>query len=166
MIKEIQALESNNTWTLTTPPPGKHPIGCKWVYRIKLNSDGTIERNKVRLVAKGFSQIEGIDYKETFAPMAKMVTVRALLAASVHHNWYIEQLDVNNAFLHGDLHEEVYMIVPQGYNASLPPNTVCKLNKSLYGLKQANRQWFTKLCTYLQSTGFIQSHADHLPVYF
>lgn len=160
MVKELKALEANNTWTITKLPPGKHPIGCKWVYRIKLHADGTIERYKARLVAKGFTQIEGIDYKETFAPVAKMVTVRALLVATVHHNWFIEQLDINNAFLRGDLHEEVYMTVPQGYNSSLPPNSVCKLNRSLYGLKQANRQWFNKLSTFLLSLGFIQSHAD------
>ncbi|GJV06057.1 retrovirus-related pol polyprotein from transposon TNT 1-94 [Tanacetum coccineum] len=88
--------------------------------------------------------------------------MRTLLATTIQQIWIIEQLDINNAFLHGDLNEEVYMTVPQGYNASLPPNTVCRLKKSLYGLKQANRQWFTKLTTFLLSLGFKQSYVDTL----
>ncbi|GJQ96618.1 retrovirus-related pol polyprotein from transposon RE1 [Tanacetum coccineum] len=115
MNKELQALEANHTWTLTLLPPDKKAIGCKWVYKIKFHSDGTIERYKARLVAQGFTQQEGIDYTETFAPVAKIVTVRTLLVVDVHHNWHIAQLDINNAFLHGDLHEEVYMSLPPGY---------------------------------------------------
>ncbi|GJT53090.1 retrovirus-related pol polyprotein from transposon RE1 [Tanacetum coccineum] len=102
---------------------------------------------------------EGIDYKETFAPVAKMVSVRALLAVATTNNWFIEQLDINNAFLYKDLNEEVYMALPQGLQHSHPPNTICKLNNSLYGLKQANKQWFHKLTTFLLSIGFHQSYA-------
>lgn len=134
MIKELQALEQNHTWITTTLPAGKRPIGCKWVFIIKYNADGTIERFKAKLVAKGFTQQEGIDYIETFAQVAKMTTVRTLLAVAVSKNWYIEQLDINNAFLHGVLHEDVYMVPPPGYT-TCPPNSVCKLTKSLYGLK-------------------------------
>ncbi|GJT63798.1 retrovirus-related pol polyprotein from transposon TNT 1-94 [Tanacetum coccineum] len=160
MNLEIQALEKNNTWKLVPLPAGKIPIGSKWVYRIKHKANGTIERYKARVVAKGFNQKEGIDYTETFAPVAKMVTVRTLIAMAISNGWIIEQLDVNNAFLHGDLHEDVYMKVPQGYSTSLPSNIVCKLTKSLYGLKQANRQWFEKLTTFLVSIGFKQSYVD------
>nr|GEX94602.1 cysteine-rich RLK (receptor-like protein kinase) 8 [Tanacetum cinerariifolium] len=100
MNKELQALKADHTWTLTLLPPNKKAIGCKWVYKIKLHSDGTVERYKARLVAQGFTQQEGIDYTETFASFAKMVTVRTLLVVVVYHNWYIAQLDINNAFLH------------------------------------------------------------------
>nr|GEU90923.1 RNA-directed DNA polymerase, eukaryota, reverse transcriptase zinc-binding domain protein [Tanacetum cinerariifolium] len=160
MNKELQVLEANKTWELVLLPPNKILIGCKWVYRIKFHVDGTIERYKARLVAKGFNQKEGINYIETFAPVAKMVIVRALLVLVLHHNWFIEQLDINNVFLHGDLHEEVYMTIPQGYSKQLLPNTLCKLTKSLYGLKQTNRQWFQKLITFLLTIGFQQSYAD------
>ena len=116
MANEIAALEANNTWTLETLPPGKRPISSKWVYKIKYKPDGTIERHKARLVAKGYTQVEGLDYHETFAPVAKLVTVRCLLAIAAIRNWELHQLDVNNAFLHGDLHEEVYMTIPQGFS--------------------------------------------------
>ncbi|GJV77004.1 retrovirus-related pol polyprotein from transposon TNT 1-94 [Tanacetum coccineum] len=107
MNKEIEALELNKTWTFTLLPPGKTPIGNKWVFMIKLKADGNVERYKERLVAKGFNQKEGINYKETFAHVAKMVTVRSLLAVAVEKGYQIEQLDINNAFLHRDLHEEL-----------------------------------------------------------
>ncbi|GJS72849.1 retrovirus-related pol polyprotein from transposon RE1 [Tanacetum coccineum] len=132
--KELQALEANKTWELILLPPEKIPIGCKWVYRIKFHVDGSIERYKARLVAKGFNQKEGIDYKETFAPIAKMVSVRALLAVATTNNWLIEQMDINNVFLYGDLNEEVYLTLPQGLQHLHPPNIVYKLKKSLYAL--------------------------------
>ncbi|GJX98097.1 retrotransposon protein, putative, ty1-copia subclass [Tanacetum coccineum] len=115
MNKELKALEENKTWTLTLLPPNKKAVGYKWVYKIKFHSDGTMERYKARLVAQGFTRQEGIDYTETFAPVAKMVTVKTLLVVAIHKNWHITQLDINNAFLHGDLHEEVYISLPQGY---------------------------------------------------
>ncbi|KAJ8754375.1 hypothetical protein K2173_002826 [Erythroxylum novogranatense] len=107
MKQEIDALQSNATWEVVPLPQGKRPIGCKWVFRIKYNSDGTIERYKARLVAKGYSQREGIDYQETFSPVAKHVTVRVVIALASQNNWPLLQLDVYNAFLQGDLHEEV-----------------------------------------------------------
>ncbi|XP_076904346.1 uncharacterized protein LOC143559751 [Bidens hawaiensis] len=115
MKTEIKALEENGTWTLEELPKGKHVIDSKWVYKIKYKPSGEIERYKARLVAKGFTQTEGIDYHDTFAPVAKLVTVRTLLAVAIKQEWHIHQLNVNNAFLHGDLHEEVYMKIPQGF---------------------------------------------------
>ncbi|PWA89235.1 Cysteine-rich RLK (receptor-like protein kinase) 8 [Artemisia annua] len=155
MNLEMAALEANGTWIIVELPPGKIPIGCRWVYRIKFKADGSIDKYKARLVAKGFTQQEGVDYHETFAPVANMVTVRALLAVAIHNQWCIAQLDINNAFLHGDLKEEVYMKIPPGYSAPHTKTSVCKLQRSLYGLKQANRQWFIKLTTFLQHLGYV-----------
>uniref|UniRef100_A0A2N9F8W6 Integrase catalytic domain-containing protein n=1 Tax=Fagus sylvatica TaxID=28930 RepID=A0A2N9F8W6_FAGSY len=112
MQAELQALETNNTWILTSLPIGKQAIGCKWVYKVKLKSDGTLERYKARLVAKGYNQQEGLDYSETFSPVAKFTTVRLLLAIAAAKGWSLTQLDVNNAFLHGELNEEVFMALP------------------------------------------------------
>ncbi|GKU87876.1 hypothetical protein SLEP1_g2207 [Rubroshorea leprosula] len=115
MRKEITALEQNGTWTLEQLPAGKKVIDFKWVYKIKYKPDGTVERYKARLVAKGFTQVEGLDYHETYAPVAKLVTIRLLLAIAAIKHWELHQLDVKNAFLQGDLHEEVYMKIPQGF---------------------------------------------------
>lgn len=164
MADELQALERNGTWSVVSLPAGKRPVGCKWVYKAKFLADGTLHRYKARLVAKGYTQQEGTDYLETFSPVAKQVTVKVLLALSAVNNWSLILLDVNNAFLHGDLSEEVYMSLPQGYDSkgeSLPPNPVCKLHKSLYGLKQASRQWFAKFSSTLFTLGFVQSQADN-----
>ena len=160
MNAELLALEQNHTWTVVDLPHGKTPIGCRWVYKIKYKADGTIERYKARLVAKGYTQMEGIDFFDTFSPVAKITTVRVLLTIAAIKGWHVEQLDVNNAFLHGDLQEEVYMTLPPGISSS-NPSQVCRLQKSLYGLKQASRQWYSKLSSFLLSLGYVQSQADH-----
>lgn len=142
MNKEIQAVEANQTWLVTLLPPGKVPVGCKWIYKVKYHANGSIERYKAKLVAKGYTQTEGEDFHDTYSPVAKMSTVRTLLAIAAIKNWHLHQLDVNNAFLHGYLPEDVYMTLPLGYNSQGDSTLVCKLQKSLYGLKHASRQWF------------------------
>lgn len=161
MRSELQALQANGTWSLVPLPAGKSPIGCRWVYKIKLKSDGSVERYKARLVAKGFTQLEGVDYRDTFSPTAKIISVRCLLALAAARGWSLHQLDVNNAFLHGDLHEEIYMSPPPGLRRQGEEHLVCRLHKSLYGLKQASRQWFAKFSEAIRSAGYVQSKADY-----
>ncbi|GJU18280.1 putative RNA-directed DNA polymerase [Tanacetum coccineum] len=160
MNTKIEALHKNNTWEVTNLPPGRKLIGCKWVYKIKYKSNGEIDRYKARLVAKGYNQREGIDFDETFSPVVKITTVRCLINMAINNNWPLFQLDVNNAFLYGNLNEEVYMTLPPGY-FSVNDNRVCRLIKSLYGLKQAPRQWNEMLRTVLLEKGFKQSKSDY-----
>uniref|UniRef100_A0A2N9FZB6 Integrase catalytic domain-containing protein n=1 Tax=Fagus sylvatica TaxID=28930 RepID=A0A2N9FZB6_FAGSY len=158
MTEELQALEKTHTWDLVDLPPGKSAIGCKWVYKIKTKSDGSIERYKARLVAKGYAQEYGIDYEETFAPVARITSVRSLLAIAAVHQWPLFQMDVKNAFLNGDLTEEVYMQAPPGYSDC--PDKVCLLRRALYGLKQAPRAWFAKFSSIVHQFGFSSSSHD------
>ncbi|KAJ0852480.1 putative RNA-directed DNA polymerase [Helianthus annuus] len=160
MNKEMDALFRNNTWVLADLPHDRKAIGCKWVYRVKYRANGEIERFKARLVAKGFNQREGLDFGETFSPVVKMVTVRTIITLAVYYGWSLYQLDVDNAFLHGTITEDVYMKLPQGYY-SKNESKVCKLVKSLYGLKQAPRKWNERLTDVLLKNGFVQSKCDH-----
>ncbi|KAL9997723.1 putative RNA-directed DNA polymerase [Helianthus debilis subsp. tardiflorus] len=156
---EFNALLTNATWELV-PPSHHKPIGCKWVFRIKRHPDGSIDKYKARLVAKGFLQEHGKDYFETFSPVTKPVTIRTVLSIALSKNWSLRQLDVNNAFLHGTLDEEVYMSQPPGYVHPDFPNHICRLRKSLYGLKQAPRAWYLELTKFLLHLGFKKSLAD------
>ena len=158
MTEELSALHNTGTWDLVPLPSGKSKIGSRWVYKIKTKADGSIERYKARLVAKGFSQQYGMDYEETFAPVAKMTTIRTIIAVASIRQWHISQMDVKNAFLNGDLQEEVYMTPPPGVSHN--PGEVCKLKKALYGLKQAPRAWFEKFSTVITSLGFRSSNHD------
>ena len=135
-------------------------VGCKWVFKLKHNSDGSINRYKARLVAKGFHQQYGVDFEETFSLVIKPPIVRIILSLAVQFNWPLRQLDVRNTFLHGFLREEVYMVPPFSYVNPVFPNHVCRLWKSLYGLKQAPRAWFDRFSTQLLHMGFKASLAD------
>lgn len=158
--KEYDSLEDLQTWRLEYLPPNKKALGCKWVFTIKYRSDGTLERYKARLVVLGNHQEEGLDYEETFAPVAKMKTVCLFLDIAAKRNHEVHQMDVHNAFLHGDLQEEVYMKLPPGFRPD-GETRVCRLQKSLYGLKQAPRCWFAKLAEALRAYGFTQTRSDY-----
>ncbi|RVW88342.1 Retrovirus-related Pol polyprotein from transposon TNT 1-94 [Vitis vinifera] len=159
--EEVRALEKNGTWEITDLPRGKKPVGCKWIFTVKYKADGNVDRYKARLVAKGFTQSYGIDYQETFAPVAKLNTVRVLLSLAANLDWSLHQLDVKNAFLNGDLEEEVYMDIPAGLETTSNFNKVCRLRKSLYGLKQSPRAWFERFTKVVKGYGFVQCQSDH-----
>lgn len=170
MNTELAALEANETWDITTLPPSKKAIGCKWLYKTKFSPQGTVEHYKARLVILGCRQTYGVDYEHTFAPVAKMTTVRALLAVVALQEWHVMQVDVTNALLHGELYKTVYMKLPQGYShigsriqlnqgehTVVKTESVCNLRKSLYGLRQAPQNWFEKISSTLKNLDFVQS---------
>lgn len=160
---ELQAFLRKNTWSLCLVPINRRAIGCKWLFKVKTKADGTFDRYKACLVAKGFSQHAGVDFRETFSPVVQATTIRTILSLSVMKGWPLRQVDVNNAFLNGELTEEIYMEQPPGFE-EVGPNgqqLVCRLNKALYGLRQAPRAWFQTLRQYLVGQlGFHASKAD------
>lgn len=156
--EELNSLSENNTWDVTSLPKGKTPINSKWVFTVKLDGAGNVDRYKARLVIKGCSQKYGVDYTETYAPVAKLATVRIFLCLANKFNLFVQQLDVKCAFLNGDLKEEIYMWPPAGL--SIESGKVCKLNKTLYGLKQAPMEWNKKFDDLVKKLGFRQNQAD------
>ncbi|KAM1000143.1 hypothetical protein ACFX2A_006928 [Malus domestica] len=153
MQVEMEALEKNCTWDLVPLPNGKKAVGCRWVFTIKHKADGSIDRYKARLVAKGYTQTYGVDYQETFAHVAKLNTVRVLLSLAANQDWPLLQFDVKNAFLYGDLKKEDYMDLPLGIGTSLGKGVVCRLRKTLYGLKQYPRAWFGRFTSSMKEFG-------------
>ena len=161
MQVEMDSLLKNNTWELVPYPNHRNVIANKWIYRIKYNSNGEIEKYKARLVAKGFSQQYGLDYEETFAPVAKMPTIRLIMSISASMGWKLFQLDVKSAFLNGDLDVERFMRQLQGFVIKGKESYVCRLKKTLYGLKQAPRAWYLKISEYFISLGFDKCYSDY-----
>ena len=138
----MNSLQKNTTWKLVSLPPGRKLVQCKWVFQTKVAAYGSTWKYKGRLVAKGFSQVQGVDYHDTFAPVAKMDSICLVLAISASKHWEVHHMDVKSAFLHGYIHEEIYMKYIEVYITD--PSLVCKLKKSLYGLKQAPREWYSR----------------------
>ena len=157
---EYQSLIDNDTWDLVELPANRTAIGCKWVFKAKTGSDGAVNRYKGRLVAKGYAQKYGVDYDETFSPVVRFSSIRALLAFAVQNDIIIHQMDVVTAFLNGSLEEEIFMEQPEGYVCPGGDHLVCKLKKSLYGLKQAPRCWNTTLTQFLESKDLERNAAD------
>jgi hypothetical protein len=161
MEEEMGCIEENETWTLADLPPGHKPIGLKWVFKVKRDENGTVVKHKARLVAKGFVQREGVDFEEVFAPVARLDSVRLLLAVAAQERWEVHHLDVKSAFLNGELKEEVYVAQPPGFAKSGSEGKVLRLHKALYGLRQAPRAWNAKLDTSLARLGFVKCPSDH-----
>lgn len=161
MLEEMASIEHNKTWTLVNLPAGQRAIGLKWVFKIKHNEHGDVTKYKARLVAKGYVQKKGIDFEEVFAPVARMESVRLMLAVAAHRGWSVHHMDVKSAFLNGELEEEVYVSQPPGFVAAEHKNKVLKLHRALYGLRQAPRAWNSKLDTSLLQLGFARSRNEH-----
>ena len=145
MSEEFAALRHTNTWVLVPRPPGVNIVSCKWIFKTKHCPDGSVDKHKARLVARGFTQQHRIDYGDTFSPVVKPATVRLVLSLAVSRGWSLRQIDVSNAFLHGFLAEDVYMQQPPGFEDATYPSHVCKLQRSIYGLKQSPRAWYARL---------------------
>ena len=160
MESEMQSLKENDVWELVELPKGRKTVGSKWVYKVKTGADGSVERYKARLVAQGYTQKFGTDYDETFCPVVRMESLRSLIALSVQFGLQLHQVDVTTAFLNGELEEEVYMQQPRGFVFEGKENLVCKLKKSIYGLKQSPRCWNTALDKQIKEMGFVQSTSD------
>lgn len=160
MDEEIKSLQENDTWDIVQRPNGKNIVTCKWVFKTKCNLKGEIERYKARLVARGFSQKYGVDYDEVFAPVVKQITFRTLLSVAGHKLMVIKHYDAKTACLNGDLNEEVFMSLPEGYDFGNNKYAVCKLKKGLNGLKQSAKLWNDKLNSILKEFGFLQSESD------
>ena len=148
---------SNQVWDLVKASNGIKPVGCKWVYERKRGIDGKIETFKARLVAKGYTQKEGIDYEETFSPIAILKSIKILLSIATRYDYEIWQMDIKTAFLNGNLEEEIYMMQPEGFKAKNQEHMVCKLKRSIYGLKQASRLWNIRFDQAIKSFSFEQN---------
>ena len=162
MDHEYNALVKNGTWTLCPLPEGKKAIGTKWVYKTKTDESGQIARYKARLVAKGFSQVPGRDYLDTFSPVAKISSIRVILAISSVNDYELDNMDVDTAFLQTQVNEDIYVQQPKGFakKGTKGEPLVCKLNKSLYGLKQSSRNWYKEIDAWLKQYGLSPSAAD------
>ena len=160
MKEEMNSMASKRVWDFVELPDGIKVIGCKWVFKTKKDSLGNIKRHKARLVAKGFNQREGIDYTETISPVSKKDSLRIIMTLIAHFDFDLHQIDEQTTFLNDNLEEEVYMKQPEGFSSSEGEHLVCKLKKSIYGLKQVSRQWYLKFHEVIASLGFEENIMD------
>ena len=160
MKKEMQALHEHNTWSLVPKPVDRRALGVKWVFKTKYLPSGRVEKFKARLVALGYLQKEGVDFRETYAPVAHMTSMRLIIGVASSLGLVLEQLDVDSAFLNGFIDAEVYLKQPPGFVNPKYPDHVYRLLKSLYGLKQAGRIWFHAACAAIRELGLLPTNAD------
>jgi hypothetical protein len=160
MQSEYDALLTKKTWTLVPRPLRANVVTEKWVFKHKCRPDGSFNKYKVRWVVRGFTQRAGVDFGETFTPVIKSGTICTVLTSTANRNWHVNQLDVSNAFLHGNLVEQVFSHQPAGFVDASQPDAVCSLSKSLYGLKQMPRTWFTRFALFTASIGFLPTRSD------
>ena len=160
MQEEIEQFIRNDVWELVEKPSDGHIVGTKWIFKNKIDENGVVVRNKARLVAQGYSQIEGVDFVETFAPVARLESIRLFIGMACIMNFTVYQMDVKSAFLNVILSEEVYVHQPKGFKDATNPEYVYKLNKALYGLKQAPRAWYERLTNFLIDKGYIRGSVD------
>ena len=155
MKDEMKSMKDNGVWDLVELPEGVKPIGCKWIFKTKRDSKGNIVRYKARLVAKGFTQKEGIDYNETFSPVSSKDSFRIIMTLVAHYDLELHQMDVKTVFLNGNIDETIYMVQPENFESNDSKQLVCRLKRSIYGLKQASRQWYLKFDQVITSFGFL-----------
>jgi hypothetical protein len=161
MEYELRSMSSNDVWDLVEIPDGAKRVGCKWVYKTKYDSKGKIKRFKVRLVAKGFSQREGIDYTETFSPVSKKDSFRIVMSLVAHYDSELHQMDIKTVFLNDDMQESVYMAQPEGFAIEGKEHMGYRLKKFIYWLKQASRQWYLKFDEVIKKFGFLENQVDN-----
>ena len=149
MVGEYSSIMKNDVWEVVPRPEGKSVVTLRWLYKVKFAANGSVEKYKAIFVARGFSQIEGVDYGETFTPVARYTSIRSVIALVAEMGWRIHQMDVKTAFLHGEIEEEIYIEQPQGFESHDADTHVCRLKKALYGMKQAPRAWYSTINTYL-----------------
>jgi hypothetical protein len=160
MMEEYQSIMKNDVWDIVPRPEGKFAVTSKWIYKIKHTVDRSIERHKTRFVTRGFSQVEGIDYEETFSLFARYTSIRTIIALATSMGWKLHQMDVKIAFLNGEIEEEIYIEQPDGFVIHEKESHVCRLKKALYRLKQAPRAWYARIDGHLMSLGFSKSVVD------
>ena len=160
MEKEMESLHKNEVWDLVKLSKDRRAVGNKWVFKLKVGSNGSVEGHKARLVAQGFSQKYGVDYDETFSPVVRFESLQTVIARAVQNGLMLHQMDVTTAFLNGELEEEVYMRQPEGFAVKGQEDLVCKLKRSIYGLKQSPRCWNSVLDSQLKQMGFVQAKGN------
>jgi hypothetical protein len=160
MTKEYQSILKNDVWYIVPRPEGKSVVTSKWIYKIKHATDGSVEKYKVRFVARGFSQVEGVDYDETFTPVSRYTSIHTIIALTTSMSWKLHQMDVNTTFPNDEMDEEVYIEHQEGFMIHNEKSHVCRLKKALYGLKKALRAWYEKMDEFLMRLGFNKSDAD------